>query len=358
MLAAVENEGVDQSGGVASFDPLIGVASRSGTARYEYRMSALCHPRHFRGAPGGVRVSSLGMGTAGSGPQKALVDALAFGLTHGLNLIDTAANYRCGLAEAALGCALHRLSAEGQLRRDEVMIVSKGGYLLTNDGNEPNRYSIAPESLATQLRRTLSRLGVTALDAYLLHNPEEDLVVSGRKRFEDGIRRACFFLEGAYADGLIGGYGVATWDALRLSPDQDAHMGLCRLKELAAEAAGSADHFHFVQLPVSLVALEALLPVQRLRGQLVSTLVVAEELGLMVLGSAALGGPMRPAWASPGALAQFCRSLPGVTTALVGVGSIAHAADLASLCRESPLAPAEVARLVTQQRVESTFAEP
>jgi aryl-alcohol dehydrogenase-like predicted oxidoreductase len=47
----------------------------------------------------------------------------------GVNLFDTAINYRCQRSERALGSALVEAIAAGEVRRDEVVVCTKGGYV-------------------------------------------------------------------------------------------------------------------------------------------------------------------------------------------------------------------------------------
>jgi aryl-alcohol dehydrogenase-like predicted oxidoreductase len=50
-------------------------------------------------------------------------------LTHGVNLIDTSANYELGKAEKLIGKVLHNLISENKLKREAVFVMSKVGYL-------------------------------------------------------------------------------------------------------------------------------------------------------------------------------------------------------------------------------------
>src|ERR671937_611709 len=47
----------------------------------------------------------------------------------GVNLLDSAINYRCQRSERALGRALREAIAGDDVRRDEVVVCSKGGYV-------------------------------------------------------------------------------------------------------------------------------------------------------------------------------------------------------------------------------------
>jgi aryl-alcohol dehydrogenase-like predicted oxidoreductase len=141
--------------------------------------------------------------------------------------------------------------------------------------------------------------------------------------------------------GEIGAYGCATWNGLRVPPDNAGHLSLEELVSLAREIAGDGHHFRAVQLPVNLAMPEAIrTPSQRLGGQLVPAITAATELGLTVLGSASL---MQGKLAAnlPGAVAplfpecrtdaqraiEFVRAMPGVTAALFGARQADHIDD-------------------------------
>src|SRR5258708_12318496 len=89
--------------------------------------------------------SSLGIGTYLGQPDaktdesyRAAVVAAAEG---GINVIDTAINYRLQRSERSIGAAIKQLAAKG-IAREELILCTKGGYL-TPDGSmpaDPNEY--------------------------------------------------------------------------------------------------------------------------------------------------------------------------------------------------------------------------
>lgn len=50
-------------------------------------------------------------------------------LSGGVNVLDTAINYRCQRAERALGAAIHTLVNNEGVNRNELFISSKNGYI-------------------------------------------------------------------------------------------------------------------------------------------------------------------------------------------------------------------------------------
>jgi uncharacterized protein len=211
-------------------------------------------------------------------------EAIKTALLSGCNLIDTSTNYTDGESELAIGKAIGDLIHVGVLDRDQVILVSKVGYVQgaalgmaktkEREGTpfpEMVKYQegcwhcIHPEFLAVQIEKSLERLGVSCLDFYLLHNPEYflmDAVKKGaaqnlpalREQFYDRVRRAFDFLEGAVADGKIRGYGVSS-NTLGAKPDKAEATSASRFLDIANEVATlrkTTSHFWLLQLPLNL----------------------------------------------------------------------------------------------------------
>ena len=111
---------------------LIGWATAEGTARYAARFAARVTPGHFRGLGGELTVASVGLGTY-LGPEDGATDvlyqdAVARALELGLNVLDTAVNYRHQRSERAIRTALAAAVDRGLVKRDEVVVATKGGF--------------------------------------------------------------------------------------------------------------------------------------------------------------------------------------------------------------------------------------
>src|SRR5215469_8596026 len=122
-----------------------GFATPEGTARYRDRFSQLREAEHFRqprhvSGAADLWLSSVGLGTYLGEPDDATdasyTDAIESALRSGINVLDTAINYRHQRSERNIGAAFAKLIAGGQLQRDEVLICTKAGYL-SFDGNLP-----------------------------------------------------------------------------------------------------------------------------------------------------------------------------------------------------------------------------
>jgi aryl-alcohol dehydrogenase-like predicted oxidoreductase len=362
---------------VSAVRPLEGFATKAGTAAYRARVAATTVPAHFR-AWDGLALSSIGIGTylggADAAGDRAYEAAVTRALELGINVVDSAINYRHQRSERAIGAALQALVAAGKLARAEVVVATKGGFL-PGDGAALVRpdarfveayvrpgilaaadlvagsHCLAPRYLADQLDRSLANLGLSALDVYYLHNPETQLQEVDRPVFAARMRAAFEFLEGAVAAGKIRRYGAATWNGFRQAPSAPDYLSLDDLVTLAASVAGRDHHFRVLQLPYNLGMTEAFTTQnQRAGGKTMSLMGAARRLELFVTTSASLhqGGLVRglspviaeflPGLESDAQRAiQFARSTPGVGAALVGMQHLDHVEENARLGNVPPL---------------------
>jgi aryl-alcohol dehydrogenase-like predicted oxidoreductase len=324
-----------------------------------------------RTLPRNLAVSALGAGTylgdCTDAEDAAYGQTIRAAIGAGVNVLDTAINYRCQRSERALGRAVVEAIASGEVRRDELIVCTKGGYvaldgeppasreayeewlerelfatgLVTRDELVRGGHSIAPRYLAHQLERSRANLGLQAIDIYYLHNPEEQLLAVDRATFRQRVRIAFALLEERAANGEIAGYGCATWNGLRVAPDHRQHVTLAELVAIARDVGGTAHHFRAVQLPVSLAMPEAArLPTQPLGRKLVPLLEAADALGVGVVASAPLmqgrlasGLPdevreLFPACTTDAQRAlRFASGLPGVNVVLAGMRRREHLAE-------------------------------
>ena len=342
---------------------LPGRATAQGTLRYASRFQGRSAPGHFREVPGGLVFSSVGIGTylgeADEATDDAYSRAVVAALEGGFNVVDSAINYRLQRSERAVGRALKRLAASG-FARDEIVLCTKAGFL-TPDGEMPgdaNEYfsreflergvfraeeiaagchCMAAGYLADQLERSRRNLGIECMDVFYLHNPETQLTDIPAEEFRRRMREAFVFLESAVASGKIGAYGMATWNAFREDPKAAGYLSLEEMAGIAREAGGDDHHFRFVQLPLNLAMPEALTRAnQVVGGKTMAVVQAARPLGITLVSSAALlQGKLTKnlppfmrevlGMKNDSALAlQFVRSVPGLTTALVGMSQIEH----------------------------------
>ncbi len=313
-----------------------------------------------------TRVSSLGLGTYlgefSDEDDHLYVEAIKTALLSGINLLDSAINYRCMRSERNIGTAIKELKKEGKITREEVVVCTKGGFI-PFDGRppaDPAKYFLeeyikpgicgskdivagchcmTPNYLRNQVERSLYNLGLQTIDLFHVHNPEMQLDEVPRIDFLDRLELAFEELEKLVKEGKIQAYGTATWNGYRARSDRQEYLSLHDILRTAERAAGnSRHHFRAIQLPYNLGMPEAFILKNQLLGdQTLPVLQAAQSNGIAVFTSASLlqakltrnlptsvleAFPDLPTDAQRAI--QFARSTPGVTAALVGMKKKEH----------------------------------
>jgi aryl-alcohol dehydrogenase-like predicted oxidoreductase len=155
---------------------------------------------------------------------------------------------------------------------------------------------------------------------------------------------------------------MATWNSFREDPKAEGYLSLAEMVGLAKEVAGDDHHFRFVQLPFNLAMPEALTrPNQMADGRPVPMVQAARATGIALVTSAALlqGQLTRnlPAFVNSAlglkdnaSLAlQFARSVPGLTTALVGMSQVPHVKANLQLIGVEPASREQFMKLFEQK---------
>jgi aryl-alcohol dehydrogenase-like predicted oxidoreductase len=357
--------------------PMIaGHATAEGTTRYAERLQEEVPADHFRPIAGDVRAASVGIGTylgrEDDATDAAYAKAVARVLERGINVIDTAVNYRHQRSERAIGRALTTALRDG-LKRDEVVVATKGGFIafdgevprdpgaylqttymrpgIIQPGDVVGSHCMTPRYLRDQLDRSRANLGVETVDVYYVHNPETQLDEVSRPQFLTRIREAFAALEEAGREGKLRVYGTATWNGYRVDPSERGYLSLPELVEVAREVGGPDHRFRVLQLPYNLAMPEAFTRAnQKLDGLFVSTLEAARRLDVYVMASASVyqgqlarGLPPVVTEYLPGLTSdaqraiQFVRSTPGIGTALVGMKTPAHVDENLGTAAVSPM---------------------
>ncbi len=330
---------------------LPGFATPEGTGAYAVRFvnrsdAAAIGPEGFTGCgTTGLTTSRLGFGGYRIDLQDAEHrEALTLALRSGCNLIDTSTNYGDGESERLVGLVLADLVRKGELTREEVIVVSKIGYVQGQNlklaqareqaGNpypEMVKYGdgiwhcLHPDFLADQLELSLDRLGLGTLDICLLHNVEYFLsdaklrghrdIESNRRQFYARLQASFAYLETQVAAGRLRLYGVSSNSCINEPADPEA-TSLTRMLEVArsgAKTSGSRDHhFKVLQCPMNLFESGALLTPNTGPDEAQTVLAVAQAEGMAVLvnrplnampGKSGRGGMLR--------LAEFPVEPPG-----------------------------------------------
>ncbi len=279
-----------------------GKATAQGTGAYVSRIlsASLVNPPSATGytSLGSTNLTTSRLGFGGyriTESQDEHREALRKALREGCNLIDTSTNYTDGSSERLIGAVLKGLIADQEVTREEVIVVSKIGYvqgqnLTRAEAKEqagqafPDMvkygeglwHCLHPEFLEDQLTLSLDRLGLETLDVCLLHNPEyflsdaknkkrtvdEEKLQELRIEFYRRLQQAFKYFEEQVTAGRLQYYGVSS-NTSTGSPEDPEATSLSLMLECAQAAAqdlGKASHaFRVLQLPMNLFESGALL---------------------------------------------------------------------------------------------------
>lgn len=212
-------------------------------------------------------------------------DSLEYAISNGINLIDTSANYSDGGSETLIGNVLEEMINKGKLLREEIVIVSKGGYIqgknlaaakkMKEDNvgyRDVTEYAeniwhcIHPDFLKDQITLSLERLKLETIDVYLLHNPEyfldsplaKDLELDVlRHEYYSRIKKAFAYLEEEVKAGRISYYGISSNSFVK-SSDDPVFTSLKNCVDASNEISED-NNFYVVELPLNLYEKGALL---------------------------------------------------------------------------------------------------
>ncbi|MBI5377455.1 MAG: aldo/keto reductase [Thaumarchaeota archaeon] len=362
---------------------ITGYATIEGTERFAGNNQSV-GKNHFRQFSG-LTLSSIGIGTYLGNVDNAtdilVKDAIKKSVLSGVNVIDTAINYRSQKAERSVGKAVSELVEEGKVKRDELFVSTKNGYI-TNDADVKeefweyiNKSLVKPgiiksedissgyhcmtiPYLENQLKTSLKNLGFDCIDLMYLHNAAEgQLQDISKEEFMKNLKLVFEFYEKQRKEGTIRQYGMATWDCFRVPKENPQHLLLSDVLRLAKEAGGNEHGFKFIQLPYNMYLDQALtIRNQIINEKEVSILNASRNFGIGVFASvplmqAKLLGPnaipefggLKPAHRA----LQFVRSTPGIISPLVGQKLISHVDENLELVKIPPMSESEFNQLVT-----------
>jgi hypothetical protein len=230
-------------------------------------------------------------------PEHAL--ALEQALLSGCNLIDTSTNYGDGGSEILVGQALEKLFKEKKLSRDEVVVVTKVGYVQGQNLNLAKKrieqskpftdmveydpecwHCISPDFLEDQITRSLERLKLEKIDVLLLHNPEYFLKThQDSYEYYRRIERAFEYLEEQVQKGRIQYYGISS-NTFPVSMTEHDFTSLEKILNLAHEISHH-NHFAVIQFPFNLFEAGAAL-IKNNSSKTVLELAASHQLGTLV----------------------------------------------------------------------------
>lgn len=353
-----------------------GFATPDGTKKFAAQYGKI--PDNYRMVHG-LSLSNVGIGTYLGNPDSPtdllVIDAVKKSVLSGINVIDTAINYRAQKAERAVGIAISDLIRDGKISRDSVFVSTKNGYV-TNDGDikedfwayiqreyakpgivHPNDISsgyhcMTVPYLEDQLDRSLKNLGLECIDLIYLHNAVEGQIQDiSKEQFMKNLRDVITLYERKRKEGKIRYYGMATWECFRVPRDNPQYLSILDVLQIAKEVGGEDHGFRFIQLPYNLYLDQALMiKNQHAGGADVSILTASKDNGIGVFTSVPL---MQGKLLEPGVIPdfislkpslrclQFLRSTPGVVAPLVGQKAPAHVDENLEIMKIPPLKPDE-----------------
>ena len=358
-----------------------GFATSEGTQTFSQKSSV--NPLNFNSFEN-LTLSNVGIGTYLGDPDEKtdelVKNAVKQSLLSGVNVVDTAINYRSQKAERAIGKAISELIEEGKISRDQIFVSSKNGYV-TNDADvklgfweyvkeEYSQKGIIKEGdvtsgyhcmtvpyLSDQLDRSLKNLDMECIDLMYLHNGVEGQIKDvSKEQFLENLKSVFKLYEQKRDEGKIKFYGMATWECFRVMKNNPQYLLLEDIVEMAKNIGGIDHGFKFIQLPYNMNYDQALLGKNQLvQNKPVSILESAVTLGIGVFTSVPF---MQGRLLSPGVMPdfsdlkqslralQFIRSSPGVLAPLVGQKSSPHVAENLALLDIHPLSDEDFLQLV------------
>ena len=358
-----------------------GFATPEGTLKFAENSGALLSNfKRFEN----LTLSNVGMGTylgdADDRTDTLVKDAIKQSLTSGINVIDTAINYRSQKAERTVGKAVSELIDANHISRDQIFISTKNGYV-TNDADIKQDFweyvkteyaskGIVKEGditsgyhcmttayLDDQLKRSLKNMNLDCIDLMYLHNAVEGQIRDvPKEKLLQNLQSTFEFYEQKRTEGKIRFYGMATWECFRVASDNPQYLSLKEILDMAKKAGGEKHGLRFVQLPFNLYYDQALLTKnQPQNGDMISFLNAASLLGVGVFTSVPF---MQGRLLSPGVMPefsddspalralQFIRSCPGVLAPLAGQKLPEHVSENLKIMKIPPLLENDFVSLV------------
>jgi len=360
---------------------ITGFATPEGTKKFAERGTEISQQNYKN--VNNLTLSNVGIGTYLGNPDietdKLVEDAIKKSILGGINIIDSAINYRAQKAERSVGNAISQLIDNDDISREEIFVSTKNGYV-TNDGDikedlmqyvmreygktgivkegdiSPGYHCMTIPYLNDQLERSLKNLGMDCIDLMYLHNSVEGQTHLPREQFLKNLKDVFDLYEKKRKEGKIRFYGMATWECFRTTPENPLFLQLAEVMDLAVQAGGKEHGFRFIQLPFNLMLDQAYMTKNHnVGGKTISVLEAAQEFNLGVFTSVPImQGKLLATNAIPEfgnfsasvRLLQFVRSTPGITAPLIGHKLESHVKENMNVMKIPPLSELEFNNLV------------
>ena len=259
-------------------------ATKEGTFAYLKQFPK--YAKDFYRFNGDFFISSLGLGTFRKEPYREenyvvnYKDSVKMAVLNGINLIDTAINYRYQVSEEEIGEALQELFDDKKASREQLIITSKAGFLplefpfpenpyewietnvvksglATKEEIVIDQHCMSPKYLRWSVEKSLKNLNIKTLDIMYLHNPETQLGYIDYETLLKRIEKAFKLFEKMVEEGKIKTYGIATWNGFLYEEGHKEYMSLADIMKIAQKVGGKNHHFKYVQSPFNLGKPEA-----------------------------------------------------------------------------------------------------
>ena len=360
---------------------IAGYATPEGTKKFVEKHTEI--PKQNYTNVHNLTLSNVGIGTYLGNPDietdKLVEASVKKSILGGINVIDSAINYRAQKAERSVGNAISQLINDNDISREEIFVSTKNGYV-TNDGDiqeglmqyvmreygktgivnegdiSPGYHCMTLSYLNDQLERSLKNLGLGCIDLMYLHNSVEGQTHLPREQFLKNLKDVFEFYEKKRKEGKIRFYGMATWECFRVTPENPLFLQLTEVMDIATQVGGDGHGFRFIQLPFNLALDQAhMLKNHNVDGKTVSALEAAQKFNLGVFTSVPLmQGKLLTIDTIPKfgnsstsvSLLQFVRSTPGITAPLIGHKLESHVKENMDVMKIPPLSDLEFNDLV------------
>lgn len=213
------------------------------------------------------KISSIGFGMY-RGADNSVGDtewqkSLQYGISKGINIIDTAQKYRSGRSEKLLSRVLDTYLKNNPKKRKDLILISKAGLLSQNllqanileklkvpksSFHAPSSFCIDHRYISWSVDESIQRMGTPYIDGYLLHNVETALLL------KDGYKKiilALQALEKKVDQGKISYYGISSWNGLRRTPESKLYLPLEKLYKDIYKQIGKNNRFKVIEAPLS-----------------------------------------------------------------------------------------------------------
>ncbi|PFA62894.1 hypothetical protein CN378_17800 [Bacillus sp. AFS015802] len=279
-------------------------------------------------------------------------EGVEYGLLNGLNFIDTAINYRGMRSERDVGYVLKSLIKRGSIKREEVIVSTKGGIIpgdieanlvptdflqkvlleggiiQVSDVNivDTHRHVLAPDYYRFAIETSQKHLHLETIDIYYIHNPEISMMTLGPALFYTQLEKLFSFFENQVRLGNIKYYGFATWFGFLKDPTEKGYLSIEEVLNIAQRVAGEGHHFKFIQFPLNKHMNDGIQKQnQKASGKWLSVIEAAHELGIYSTTSAPfhLGKAFDEKSDARSMLTEVTSS-KGVFSTMVGMKKIEH----------------------------------